>query len=106
MPAEKGVPFVFPSWEEVAAYDPEIIIACGVAPGNMPRKRCPGCRLCNPPCARNVSGLLRRPYLAKVAAVKKGRVYPVPCDWLCRPGPRLIDGIEKLFELFHSQAVK
>jgi iron complex transport system substrate-binding protein len=102
MPAGKGVPVLFPSWDEVASYDPEIIIACGVTPGGLPRKRCPGCRLVNPPCARDVSDLPGRPYLAKVAAVKRGRVYPVPCHWLCRPGPRLINGIEKLFEVFHS----
>lgn len=100
LPARQEVSFLYLSWDEVVEYDPEIVIACGTAPGRAPRKRCPGCRLANPPCAREVSGLLSHPRLAGVTAVKKGRVFPVPCTWLCRPGPRLIDGIEKLSTLF------
>ena len=30
------------------------------------------------------------------------RVYPIPCHTICRPGPRLIDGMEKLHSIFFA----
>ena len=102
LPAEKDLSFKFVSWEMLTEFDPEIIISCGRPPGQAKQKRCLGCRVENPPCWRDVRSLLENPHLVVTRAVINKRVYPVPCHWLCRPGPRLIEGIEKLSGLFHA----
>jgi len=102
LPAEQKLSFTFVSRDRLAEFDPEIIISCGRPPGPAKRKRCPGCRVENPPCRRDVSGLMENPHLAGTRAVMNRRVYTIPCHWLCRPGPRLVEGMERLSGLFHS----
>lgn len=101
-----GEPFVFIGWEDVVKYDPEIILACGYTPGEPRRQRCPGCKLEKPHCHRNVEEIYDYPQLAGVRAVKGRRVYPMPCHYVCRPGPRMVEGMEKLSALFASKDVK
>ncbi|RJR32747.1 MAG: Fe3+-hydroxamate ABC transporter substrate-binding protein [Deltaproteobacteria bacterium] len=101
LPAEQKLSFTFVSRDRLVEFDPEIIVSCGRSPGRAERKRCPGCRVENPPCRRDVSSLLESPYLAGTRAVMNRRVYTIPCHWLCRPGPRLVEGIERLSGLFH-----
>lgn len=99
MAMDKELSFMFVPWERLIEFDPEIIISCGAPPGR-PKMKCPGCKVENPPCRRDVAVLMENPYLANTPAVKNKRVYPIPCHCLCRPGPRMFEGIEKLFNLF------
>jgi iron complex transport system substrate-binding protein len=50
--------------------------------------------------------LTRRPGWGGLAAVKSGRILTVPEDLLHRPGPRLIDGLERLVELLGGKKDK
>jgi iron complex transport system substrate-binding protein len=45
--------------------------------------------------------IIRKDWM-KVKAFRENRVYPITCHPICRPGPRLIEGIEKLHSLFNS----
>jgi iron complex transport system substrate-binding protein len=47
--------------------------------------------------------LSRRPGWNRLAAVKATRISTVPEDLLHRPGPRLIDGLEKVAALLREQ---
>jgi iron complex transport system substrate-binding protein len=48
----------------------------------------------------------KRPGWGTVAAVKTGRIYPVDSDFVTRPGPRLIEGLERVSRLFHPERFK
>ena len=50
--------------------------------------------------------VLERPEVASLPAVRNGRTHAVDADGLIvRPGPRLVDGVEALAELFHPGLV-
>lgn len=78
------------TWDEVAALDPDLIVAM--------------------PCGFDEAGA--RAQIARIAetsewtalrAVRAGRVFPVDANGcFSRPGPRLADGIERLAEIFRS----
>jgi iron complex transport system substrate-binding protein len=55
--------------------------------------------------ARLRARLLGRPGWRELAAVKEGRVVTVPEDLLHRPGPRLIDGLERIAALLRGDRV-
>ena len=44
------------------------------------------------------------PALARLPAVQEGRVYGIDPDLVLRPGPRLVDGLERLARLLHPEA--
>jgi len=44
--------------------------------------------------------------LRKSPAVREGRVYKINDDYLARPGPRLIDGLEAMARALHPEAFK
>lgn len=46
------------------------------------------------------------PALKNSPAVRNGRVYLIDGDLLTRPGPRLIDGLEKIAQALHPEAFK
>lgn len=46
------------------------------------------------------------PALEKSPAVLKRRVYGISGDFLSRPGPRLVDGLEQMARLLHPEAFK
>jgi iron complex transport system substrate-binding protein len=48
--------------------------------------------------------LVRRPGWDRFAAVKAGRIVTVPEELLHRPGPRLIDGLERIAALLREKA--
>jgi len=76
------------TWEEVAAADPDWIVA-------MP------CGFDAAGAAGEVAKLAGDPRWAKLRAVQAGRVAAVDANGcFSRPGPRLIDGIEELHRLF------
>lgn len=90
------------TWGEVAHFDPEILLACGRFPGQKERERCPGCRAKNRPCVRDVEDVYQIHEIAGVSAVKKRKVFTVPCHFFCRPGPRLLEGMEWLTGVIKS----
>jgi len=47
--------------------------------------------------------ILNHPMLKQTNAVKNKRVYTINDDLIFRPGPRLIEGMEKLFELLYPE---
>jgi iron complex transport system substrate-binding protein len=51
-------------------------------------------------------GVLKREGWAEVPAIKNGDVFDVDSDTVTRPGPRLIEGVEKLAELIYPEIFK
>ncbi|MBI3738552.1 MAG: cobalamin-binding protein [Chloroflexi bacterium] len=43
---------------------------------------------------------------ASIEAVKNGNIFPFDDNLISRPGPRLVDGLEQLAKLFHSELFK
>ncbi|WP_254762084.1 ABC transporter substrate-binding protein [Natrinema marinum] len=71
-------------WEEILAYDPEIVV---VAPCGFGLEQ----------IARNRADLTGRDGWADLTAVREGRVWALDGDhYLNRPGPRLVDTLEAL----------
>lgn len=88
-------PYIPVSWEEIVSFDPEVIIYCGVAKGQMLPPRCKGCLLDKPNCQRISTDFVTNEW-SGISAVRTGRMYPLPCHAICRPGPRMVDGMEML----------
>lgn len=51
-------------------------------------------------CGEEEEGLKKRlrghPVFGNLSAVKKDRIFVIPCDLICRPGPRIIEAIERI----------
>lgn len=92
-------PYVVVSPEQMVAFNPEVIVFCGVAEGQRRPPPCKGCVAERPICQRTLKDLTNGKWV-KTTAFRERRVYPLPCHWICRPGPRLIDGMEKLHSIF------
>ena len=87
------------SVEQVIDFDPEVVFACGRHRDELPRKVCSGCQAENPICLRIVDDIGIRPGWRDTTAARNNRIIAMPCDWLCRAGPRLVDGIEKIAQI-------
>jgi iron complex transport system substrate-binding protein len=73
----------------VAAADPDLIVA-------MP------CGFDEAGAREQIAAVAERPEWLALRAVRTGRVHPVDANGcFSRPGPRLVDGIERLAALFH-----
>lgn len=83
------------SAEQIKQFDPEIVLFCGIAKGQDPPARCKGCHKSKPVCHRTVDDVIAEDW-EQMTAVRENRVYPIPCHLICRPGPRLFDGMEEL----------
>nr|WP_242832452.1 helical backbone metal receptor [Desulfosporosinus orientis] len=92
-------PYVQVSWRQIEEFDPEIILFCGVNKGQPLPEKCKGCPAKLPICHRTAEDIFGEEW-QRISAVRENRVYPISCHTICRPGPRLIDGIEKLRQLF------
>jgi iron complex transport system substrate-binding protein len=88
--------------EEVAHFDPEIILACGRHRDDPLPGMCPDCHSPNPVCQRIVEDIAEKPVWKDTSAAANGTIVPVPCHWLCRPGPRLIDGMESIAKIIQG----
>jgi iron complex transport system substrate-binding protein len=78
------------TWDDVAAMDPDVIVA-------MP------CGFDEAGAAAQIETIAGRPEWRAVRAVREGRVHPVDANGcFSRPGPRLVDGIERLAGIFHG----
>jgi len=78
------------TWERVVAADPDVIVVmpCGFDEAGAGEQ------------IRTVEDL---PEWRALRAVREGRVFPVDANGcFSRPGPRLVDGIERLARIFHG----
>lgn len=101
LPVATEQPATVISLADLVTFDPEVIVACGRNSGEVPRPLCPGCRSEAPICVRDVSTIGTLPGWQDMTAAKAGRISALPCEILCRPGPGLIGGIERMAALFH-----
>ncbi|KUK82151.1 MAG: ABC-type Fe3+-hydroxamate transport system, periplasmic component [Pelotomaculum thermopropionicum] len=85
--------------EQILEFDPEVVLFCGVAKGQPPPPKCKGCIAEKLICRRTVDDIRSKEW-EQITAFRENRVYPVSCHTICRPGPRLIDGMEKLHHRF------
>jgi iron complex transport system substrate-binding protein len=77
------------TWEQVAAADPDVIVV-------MP------CGFDEAGAGEQLASIAARPEWLALRAVREGRVVPVDANGcFSRPGPRLVDGIERLAAILH-----
>jgi len=86
--ADLGSPAAQVSTEQVVARDPEIIILADAGAPLNPQ---------TPEMVRARAGW------GAVAAVRANRIVPVSADLLSRPGPRLVEGLERMARLLHPE---
>ncbi|HXU28957.1 MAG TPA: cobalamin-binding protein [Thermoanaerobaculia bacterium] len=78
------------TWDEVAALDPDVLVV-------MP------CGFDEAGARAQIERIAGTPEWSSLRAVREGKVYPVDANGcFSRPGPRLVDGIERLAEIFRS----
>lgn len=90
--AEEGKPSVRIPWERVLRYQPEVLLVmpCGFS-ARKARER--------------GEELLKLPGWHGLPAVRNKRIYFLDgSSYYNRPGPRLVDGVEIMAKLFHSEA--
>lgn len=78
------------TWEQIAEADPDVIVV-------MP------CGFDEAGAASQIETIADRSEWQSLRAVREGRVHPVDANGcFSRPGPRLVDGIERLAAIFHG----
>lgn len=78
------------TWEQLQDADPDVLVV-------MP------CGYNEAGAADQIALIADRPEWQALRAVREGRVHPVDANGcFSRPGPRLVDGIERMAELFHG----
>ena len=78
------------TWERIAEADPDVIVA-------MP------CGFDEAGAQAQIETISGNPEWESLRAVRAGRVYPVDANGcFSRPGPRLVDGIERLAAILHG----
>lgn len=93
--------YVSVTLEDVLGFDPEVILSCGFETDeHAPKERCRGCKAVKRSCERDVRELVRRAGWSSTSAARQGQVRALSCGLLCRPGPRTVDGIELIAEIF------
>ena len=78
------------TWDQIAAADPDVIVV-------MP------CGFDEAGAREQIATLADRPEWRSLRAVREGRVFPVDANGcFSRPGPRLVDGVERLAAILHG----
>jgi iron complex transport system substrate-binding protein len=78
------------TWEQLQEADPDVLIV-------MP------CGYDEAGAAAQIALIADRPEWRGLRAVRNGKVYPVDANGcFSRPGPRLVDGIERMAEILHG----
>jgi iron complex transport system substrate-binding protein len=78
------------TWEQIAAADPDVIVV-------MP------CGFDEAGAREQIATIADRQEWSSLRAVREGRIYPVDANGcFSRPGPRLVDGIERLAAIFQT----
>jgi len=98
-------PYVKVSWDQIKGFDPEVILFCGVEKGQLLPLKCKGCVAKKPICHRTVDDIITGEW-ESITAVREHQIYSISCDTICRPGPRLINGIERLHRVFQNMSLK
>ena len=81
------------TWDRIAAADPDVIVA-------MP------CGFDEAGAREQVAAVADRPEWQSLRAVREGQVHAVDANGcFSRPGPRLVDGIERLAAIFHNMSL-
>jgi len=88
---KKGRPSRRINWDEVLAWQPEVIV---LAP----------CGYSLEQTLRDAETLRNLPNWKNLPAVQKGRVYAADGDFFSCPGPRLVEGVELLAHLLHPDS--
>jgi iron complex transport system substrate-binding protein len=79
------------TWAQVAAADPDVIVV-------MP------CGFDEAGAGEQIAAIAGHPGWLSLRAVREDRIYPVDANGcFSRPGPRLVDGIERLATIFHGK---
>jgi iron complex transport system substrate-binding protein len=78
-------------WQDVVAYAPEVIV---LIPCSLPLER----------VAAEFAFVRSLPGWADLPAAKTGQVYAGATELFSRSGPRLVDGLEALARMLHSEA--
>ena len=79
------------TWDQIAAADPDVIVV-------MP------CGFDEAGARDQIATITDRPEWRSLRAVREGRVFPVDANGcFSRPGPRLVDGIERLAAILHGE---
>lgn len=84
---ERAVPYPRLSWEEVLASAPEVILVATHAEGGD----------------RPLNGGSWNAWQS-IPAVRSGRIISLPGDTIHRPGPRVVEGLERLARAIHPEA--
>jgi iron complex transport system substrate-binding protein len=78
------------TWSQVAAADPDVIVA-------MP------CGFDEAGAREQIATISGRPEWRALRAAREGKVFPVDANGcFSRPGPRLVDGVERLAAILHG----
>ncbi len=93
-------PYVPVAPDELIRFDPEVVVSCGIENGQSPKERCPGCRATTLLCLRRVEELSTRDVWSSTFAGRFGQIRAVSCGLLCHPGPRTVDAIEMMADMF------
>jgi iron complex transport system substrate-binding protein len=86
----EGEPASETSWEEIRDVDPEMLI---LAPAGLSLRE----------TQRAWSRTQRPEFWDEIAAVRRGQVFVVEPVYFCRPGPRVVDGVGMLAEIFDPE---
>ena len=81
------------TWQQIVEYAPEVLVVAGVRPGGASR------------ILNDLCDLAGSPGWWLLPAVKSAQVYVCDEALFCRPGPRLVDGVEALAKMCHQEAV-
>ena len=93
------------SLKDLTRFNPDIIISCGRKKDEQPKDICQGCIRENPICQRVIDDIRNWKGWGDIKAVNEGRIYSIPCEIICRPGPRILDGIERIAGFIRSATV-
>lgn len=86
----EGEPASETSWEEIRDVDPEMLV---LAPAGLSLRE----------TQRAWSRTQRPEFWDEIAAVRRGQVFVVEPVYFCRPGPRVVDGVGMLAEIFDPE---
>ncbi|WP_353893879.1 helical backbone metal receptor [Proteinivorax hydrogeniformans] len=90
------------SLDDIKRFDPEVILLCNMdSEEEKAYPRCYNCSLEGTTCHKTACDQVNEK-LSKVTAVKEGKVYPLSCSALCRPGPRLINSLKLMSNQIHK----
>ncbi len=102
MPLEADKPYTTLALSEVVAFDPQVIVSCGRETDRPAKPRCPTCKKEKSLCLRVVQDIATREGWKETTAARTGRILAMPCHLLCRPGPRVVRGIERMVTFFQG----